>query len=289
MEMVSQDTDFVDLHIHTTASDGSLTPLEVLDAAAEIGLKAIAITDHDTIEGIAEVWQTRRANVIEVLPGIEISADYPFGTMHILGYLIRLDDMPFRQALHTIQEARAIRNLKIIERLQELGVPIRYEEVLEVSGGGQVGRLHISQVLVYKGVTQTVDEAFSRLLKKGGHAYVQRYRLSPADAIQTILQAGGVPVLAHPFTLNAKNEVELENILLDLKQVGLKGMEVYYPQHGPVRTAEYERLTRRHGLLMTGGTDFHGAVKPGVHLGTGKGDMRIPYRLVEQLKNKKCP
>jgi predicted metal-dependent phosphoesterase TrpH len=284
MDIPSRYPGWVDLHVHSTASDGSLSPLKIIERAKEIGLRAIAITDHDTIEGSAEALGYPPWPSLEILSGIEISAHVPSGTMHILGYLLRLDDSSLRQTLKRVQEARANRNIKIVERLQELGVPIQYHELAAVSGGGQIGRPHIAQVLVHKGAARSVDEAFKRFLRKGGAAYVSRYRLLPGEAIQMILRAGGVPVLSHPFTLDVKDERDLEDLLVDLKGVGLKGMEVYYPEHGPERTTQYERLARRHGLVMTGGTDFHGEAKPRVQMGIGRGDLRIPYQLVEKLK-----
>jgi predicted metal-dependent phosphoesterase TrpH len=275
---------YVDLHIHSTASDGSLSPVEIMETAEKVGLRAIAITDHDTLEGSVEALRHQHSYGVEILPGIEISVSVDSGTMHMLGYLIRLDDMPLRETLKVVQEARANRNLQILKRLQGLGVDINHDEVLEVSGGGQIGRPHIAQVLVHKGAVQSIDEAFNKFLKKCRPAYVERYRLLPVEAIQAILRAGGVPVLAHPFTLHAKTEGDLGRVLAELKQAGLKGVEVYYPGHGPELTARYERLAHRHGLLITGGTDFHGTVTPGVHIGIGRGDLRVPYRLVEELK-----
>jgi predicted metal-dependent phosphoesterase TrpH len=284
MDIASRHSGWVDLHVHSTASDGSLSPLKIIERAKEIGLRAVAITDHDTIEGSAEALGYPPLPSLEILSGIEISADVPSGTMHILGYLVRLDDSSLRQTLKRVQEARANRNIKIVERLQELGVPIHYHELIAVSGGGQIGRPHIAQVLVRKGAARSVEEAFRRFLRKGGAAYVSRYRLLPGEAIQMILRAGGVPVLSHPFTLDVKDEGDLEGLLVDLKGAGLKGMEVYYPEHGPERTTQYERLARRHRLVMTGGTDFHGEAKPRVQMGIGRGDLRIPYQLVEKLK-----
>jgi predicted metal-dependent phosphoesterase TrpH len=288
MEIASRRSGIVDLHVHSTASDGSSTPLEIIEAAKNSGLQAIAITDHDTVEGSAEALRSPQGPALEVLSGIEISADFLPGTMHMLGYLIRLDDPALRQTLERVQASRANRNLQIVEKLQNFGIDIDYEDVLKVSGGGQVGRPHIAQVLVQKGAVQSIDGAFGKLLKKNGPAYVPRFRLSPAEAINMILQAGGVPVLAHPFTLHTKNEAELEGIVADLKRVGLRGLEVYYPEHGRARTAQYERLALGHDLLITGGTDFHGASKPQVHLGIGRGDMRVPYRCVEELKNSRA-
>jgi predicted metal-dependent phosphoesterase TrpH len=277
---------YVDLHIHSTASDGSLSPAEIIKAAEEVPLRAIAITDHDTLEGSAEALQYIDSSAVEIIPGIEISADFDGGTMHLLGYLLRLDDVSLRQTLEVVQKSRTDRNLHIIRRLHNLEVDIHYDDVVQASGGGQIGRPHIARVLVQKGVVQNIDEAFATFLRKGGPAYVERYRLSPAEAIQTILEAGGVPVLAHPSSLNLKTEGNLDRVVAGLKKVGLKGLEAYYPSHGPVRTALYERLAKRHGLLVTGGSDFHGTAKPEVHIGIGSGDLRIPYRLVEELKQK---
>ncbi len=275
---------YVDLHIHSTASDGSLSPAEIIEIANKAGLHAIAITDHDTLEGSIEALRHQHSCGLEILSGIEISASFDSGTMHILGYLMRLDDASLIETLKVVQEARANRNVQIIKRLQHLGADISYDEVLEVSGGGQIGRPHIAQVLVRKRIVENMDGAFNKLLKKGRPAYVERYRLLPVEAFQTILRAGGVPVLAHPFTLNAETEEDLDRILAESKQAGLKGVEVYHPAHGPALTAQYERLAHRHGLLVTGGTDFHGTAKPGIHIGIGRGDLRVPYRLVEELK-----
>jgi predicted metal-dependent phosphoesterase TrpH len=275
---------YIDLHIHSTASDGSLSPREIIKAAEEVPLRAMAITDHDTLDGSAEALQHSKSTDVEILSGVEISAEFEPGAMHLLGYLFRLDDVRLRQALEVVQKSRAERNLKIVQRLQGLGIDIDHDEVSEASGGGQMGRPHVAEVLVQKGVAQSIDKAFVTFLRKGGPAYVERYRLSPANAIKAIREAGGVAILGHPSTLNTRTEAELNKIIADLKAVGLQGVEAYYSSHGPVRTALYERLARHHGLLVTGGSDFHGAAKPGVHIGFGRGDLRIPYRLVEDLK-----
>ena len=285
MEIASPHSDCVDLHIHSTASDGSQSPSQIIRRAKEIGLRAIAITDHDTVEGSAEALSHPQSPSLEILSGIEISADVPSGTMHILGYYVRLDDSSLAQTLKTVQEARASRNVKIVKKLQGLGVDMEFGDVVKVSGGGQIGRPHIAQVLVNKGAAHSIDEAFYRFLKRWGPAYVPRYRLQPAEAIQMILQAGGIPVLAHPSTLRTKSEQALEEILVDLKQAGLRGLEVYYPEYRPERTVQYKGLARRHGLVMTGGSDFHGTANPMVHMGIGRGDLRIPYRVVEELKS----
>ena len=284
MQILPSKPAYVDLHIHSTASDGSFSPVEIIEIAKKAGLLAISITDHDTLEGSVEALRYQHSSDVEIIPGIEISVTFDSGTMHILGYLVRLDDAFLGQSLKAVQKARADRNVQIVEKLQDLGVDMEYDEVLEVSGGGQIGRPHIAHVLVQKRVVQSVDEAFNKLLRKGRPAYIERYRLLPVEAMHAILRAGGVPVLAHPFTLNTKTQEDLDRVLADLKQAGLKGVEAYYPAHGPELTACYERLAHRHGLLLTGGTDFHGTAKPGVHIGIGRGDLRVPYRLVEELK-----
>lgn len=278
---------YIDLHIHSTASDGSLSPADIIKAACTLGLRAISITDHDTVEGSVEAMRLQHACDLEILPGIELSASFENGSLHVLGYLIGLDHGQLKETLKLVQEARHDRNLKIIEKLQDLGVAIDYDEVLAVSGGGQTGRPHIAQVLVEKKVVRTIDEAFSKFLKRGCPAHAQRYRLMPAEAIKTILDAGGVPVLAHPFTLDTKGGSAMERTLAELKEDGLKGLEVYYPGHGHALTSRYESLARRYGLIITGGSDFHGIVNPDIHIGVGRGDLRIPYRLVEGLRGVK--
>lgn len=282
--MTYHNAEYVDLHIHSTSSDGSLSPQQIVQAARKTHLKAISITDHDTLEGTIEALNCSQAGGLELIPGIEMSVRFPYGSMHILGYLMHVDDPPLRRTLSIVQKARTHRNLKIAEKLQTLGLAIEYDDILEIAGGGQVGRPHFAQALVQKGSAENIDAAFDRFLKKGGPAYVSRYRLEPAEAIDVITNAGGVAVLAHPSSLGTRNEGELDAVLADLKTAGLKGLEVYHPDHDAKQMALYERLALRHGLAMTGGTDFHGAVKPHIRIGIGRGDFHVPYGLVEGLK-----
>ncbi|MBW2108706.1 MAG: PHP domain-containing protein [Deltaproteobacteria bacterium] len=274
----------IDLHIHSTASDGSLSPVEIILAAKKAGLKAIAITDHDTVAGTLEALACPDAPPLEVMSGVEISARFSGGALHLLGYLFRADALALRDALAVLQKARVERNLKITERLRRLGIDVQYDEVCDIAGGGQVGRPHFALVLVRKGVVHDIDQAFDRFLKSGRPAYVPKSRLSAAEAIAAISAAGGVPVLAHPGSLNAAGDAELSAIVSELKGLGLKGIEAYYPGHDPERIAAYEQLAVRYGLVMTGGTDFHGVLKPDIRLGVGRGDLRIPYHLVKALK-----
>jgi predicted metal-dependent phosphoesterase TrpH len=275
---------YVDLHIHTTASDGVMSPSEIVRYAKAKGLQAIAITDHDTIEGLEEGLLEGEKIDFEVIPGIEISAEHSPGSMHLLGFFLDIHHPLLNERLGYLQKARAERNPKIVDRLNRLGIELTYEEVLKASGGGQVGRPHFAQVLLEKNYVRSFQEAFERFLKKGAPAYVDKSRFTAKEAIHFINEAKGVSVLAHPNTLNMNGYSELENLILRLIEEGLKGIEVYYPEHSPLEVARYKTLAERYGLLMTGGTDYHGIEKNGLDIGVGRGDMRLSYSIVEGLK-----
>ncbi len=275
---------YVDLHIHTTASDGVMSPSEVVRYAKSKGLQAIAITDHDTIDGVSEGLEEGKKIGLEVIPAIEISVQYDHGSMHLLGYFIDIDHPLLNEKLRELQKARAERNPKMIEKLNQLGIPITYEEVLRASGGGQVGRPHFAQVLVEKRYVGSFQEAFERYLKKGAPAYVDKFRFTSQEAIKFITEANGVAVLGHPNTLGLNGPIELEQLLMNLIREGLKGIEVYYPEHSPSETVQYKSMAERYGLVITGGTDYHGIEKNGVDIGIGRGDMRLSYSMVEALK-----
>ena len=275
---------YIDLHLHTTASDGVMSPSEIVRYAKAKGLQSIAITDHDTIEGLAEGLSEGRRIHFEVIPGIEISAEHSPGSMHLLGFFLDIHHPLLNERLDHLQKARAERNPRIVEKLKRLGIQIAYEEVLKASGGGQVGRPHFAQVLLEKNYVRTFQEAFERFLKKGAPAYVDKFRFTSKEAIHFISEAGGVAVLAHPKTLNMNGHAELEALIHRLIQEGLKGIEVYYPEHSPPEVAQYKGLAERYGLLITGGTDYHGIEKNGLDIGVGRGEMKIPYSTVEALK-----
>jgi 3',5'-nucleoside bisphosphate phosphatase len=275
---------YVDLHLHTTASDGVLRPSELVRYAEKKGLQAIAITDHDTIEGLEEGLSEGERIGFEVISGVEISAKHSPGSMHLLGYFLDTRNPLLNERLQYLQKARAERNPKIIEKLNQLGVNITYEEVAKVSGGGQVGRPHFAHILIEKGYVRNFQEAFERYLKKGAPAYVEKVRFSADEALHFIKEAGGVSVLAHPRTLGFDKPSELEKFISQLVELGLKGMEVYYPEHSPSDVANYKALAGRYGLLMTGGTDYHGIEGNDLDVGIGRGEMKIPYSIVENLK-----
>lgn len=278
----------IDLHIHSTASDGTLTPAQIIDLAQAQHLSAIAITDHDTIDGAREALQIGLPPRLHFLTGIELSAAPPAflhrsGSFHILGYGLRLDDDELNHTLLDLQRARENRNPAIIERLGRLGFHMTLAEVAEMVGAGQIGRPHIARVMLKKGYAHSIDEAFDRYLGNGKPAYVDKYRISCRRAVGIIRGAGGIPVLAHPYLLGIKQASELENLIVSLKKSGLAGIEVFYPEHPPQATAFYKELAERHGLLITGGTDFHGSLKPEIQLGVGTGEFRVPFALYERL------
>jgi len=273
---------YVDLHLHTTASDGVLTPSALVRYAKSKGLQAIAITDHDTIEGLDEGLSEGERIGFEVIAGVEISADHSPGSMHMLGYFLDIHHPLLKSKLDYLQRARAERNPKIIQNLNRLGVRISYEEVVKASGGGQVGRPHVAQVLIEKGYVRNFQEAFDRFLRKGAPAYVDKVRLKSKEAISFIREAGGLAVLAHPKTVTTDGS--FEKILGELIEEGLRGIEVFYPEHNPLEVAQFKAMAERHGLLVTGGTDYHGIEKEALDIGVGRGEMKLPYSIVETLK-----
>lgn len=278
----------IDLHIHSTASDGTLTPLEILASARRLGLAAIAITDHDTLAGSRELLQNSPGAGIEAVSGVEISAAPPAlcpqrGSFHVLGYGVAFDHPRLNQALERLQNARQERNPKIIQRLNHLGLALDVAEAAELAGGPDgLGRPHIARLMKRKGYVASIDEAFDRYLGHGKPAYVDKFRVSCQAALALIREAGGIPVLAHPgVTLDA--DVDLDRLLADLVAMGLGGVEVYYPDHDAAQTNRFAAAARRHGLLLTGGSDFHGSLKPEVQMGVGTGALAVPYVLYTAL------
>ena len=278
----------IDLHIHSSASDGSLSPAAIVEHAQKLNLAAIAITDHDSINGSREALRSGIPPSLHFLTGVEISAAYPpffpgFGSFHILGYGICLDDPFLNQTLKKLQEVRKNRNPKIIERLNELGFPISLEEVRQIGGKGQIGRPHIALVLKEKGYVASIGEAFRKLLGVQKPAYVGKERLGCKETIEMIRGAGGIAALAHPGLLDVAGESQLETLIQNLTHIGMGAIEVYYPQHTAEQTEQFVRLAKQYELLMTGGTDFHGALTPEIRMGSGSGDLFVPYHIYDAL------
>lgn len=273
----------IDLHLHTTHSDGSLSPGEVLHLAHKAGVTALAVTDHDIVSGIPEAIETGAELGIEVIPGVEISSRVGTRELHILGYFLQWQDPELNQRLATLRASRHRRNPQIIERLRALGLDVTYEEVRALAGTDSVGRPHIARILMDKKYVTSAKDAFDRYLADGRPAYVARELPKPEEAIAWIKAAGGVAVLAHPTWAKVSGE-GLNALLTTLKAEGLDGIEVHYSTHTKRQTREYLDLAKRLNLLITGGSDFHGITKPDIEVGTGRGGLKVSEKLLEPLK-----
>jgi predicted metal-dependent phosphoesterase TrpH len=276
--------DMIDLHTHTTHSDGSATPRELIERACAKRARAVAITDHDTVGAIGEARAAAERFGVEFVDGIEISAEYSPGTIHILGYCIDGESRALDKKLLELKQARERRNPQIAERLRLLGFDISYDEVANLAGNQVVGRPHFARVMIEKGYVASIQEAFDRFLKKGAAAYVEKARLSPAESIALIHEAGGVAVLAHPYQLKLESYEATDELVGELAGVGLDGIEALYSRHTAAQRHSYSEIASRHDLLVTGGSDYHGSYKPDISLVTGLGDLEVPYELLEALK-----
>jgi len=281
----------IDLHVHSTASDGSLSPLEILELARDRGIKAISITDHDSIDGIKEITDQIHAFPVEFMTGVEISCTPPrdfetIGSVHLLGYGFSLYDRNLNQMLSTAKLSREQRNPKIISKLNQAGLDISLGEIIARFGAGQTGRPHIAELMKEKGFVSSFKEAFDTWLGKGKPAYVDKFKVSCKKAVLTIRDAGGIPVLAHPGLLSFNRTGELEAFLDMLISYGLQGMEVFYTDHDAHQTEYLAAMARKKKLLVTGGSDFHGSFNAGVKLGTGKDNIQVPYAFFKALTSR---
>lgn len=273
----------IDLHSHTTASDGSLIPEELVRLAKQQGVATLAVTDHDTVAGLSRAVAEGRQAGVDIIPGIEISCLYGETELHILGYFINPDDPLLKPALTRYLASREERNPRIVQRLQELGCDLTYAEVKEAAGAATVGRPHIAQALVRRGYVNSVSEAFDRYLADDAPAYIPRLLPSPAEAIGLIRQIGGIPVLAHPAYTSRLKE-PFEQVCETLKGLGLLGIEAIYSSHSRQQTDRYRSISNNQGLLVTGGSDFHGEAKPNLLVGTGYGNLIVPPDLLEPMR-----
>lgn len=267
-----------DLHLHTTASDGKLEPHEIVSLAIKVGLDVISITDHDSIDGVIPALETARTfNSLRIIPGVEISTDVPNGEIHILGYFIDYTNDDLIQALREFREAREGRALKMIAKLRNLGKEIKWGRVRELARGGSIGRPHIAQALLEAGHIKTLSEAFEKYIGRQGPAYVERKKLLPQEAVRLIAAARGLPVLAHPtFT----GDLNLDEVIIELKNAGLVGIEVYYDKYTAVEISRLEKVAERYRLISTGGSDYH-AFNDGLE--TMIGEALTPSYSIEQL------
>ena len=270
-------TTYVDLHVHTTASDGSLSPADIVALSESIGLVAVAITDHDTIAGLAEGLAAART--VEVVSGIELSVQTEEGSVHVLGLWLDHTNPILFSRLKELLNSRIKRNVEIVARLGKLGMPVTMEEVAAVAGGTVIGRPHFAAVLLRHGYVSSPEQAFDKFLNRGKPAYAERMRLSPPEAFSLFHQVGGIAVLAHPGHIQSTAE-KLEQMLHRWKDQGLDGMEVYHPDHGPEYVALFRQMARRVGLAESGGSDFHGSHRTGIKLGAA----RAPAEILSDLR-----
>ncbi len=267
----------VDLHSHTTASDGTLAPAALVAEAARRGVRVLAITDHDSTEGLGEAMEATRAWApLAIVPGIEINCDVEGAEVHVLGYLMDHEAGWFQAFCRAQREERRARVHRMAARLAELGLPVEADEVLALVREGSAGRPHVAQVMVARGYVKSVREAFDRYLAAGRPAHVPRTKVTPADAVRLIRRAGGVPVLAHPGL------ADRDALIPALVEAGLLGIECYYPEHSPAQRVRYLGLCRAHDLVATGGSDFHGPRVRAAQLGS----VPVPLRAWEDLCRK---
>lgn len=273
----------IDLHCHSTFSDGSLPPEQLVADAVGIGLSALALTDHDTVAGLPRFLAAGLGHPIRLVPGVELSVDCAHGVMHMLGYWMDTDHPELVRQMEWIRNGREMRNRDILDKLNALGFAMSWEEVASFAGEDVVGRPHFAQVMLQKGYAKDKNEAFDKWLGDGKPAYADRPRLSAETAVSLIRSARGVAVLAHPFTLRIGKET-MANLFRSLADAGLAGVECYYSEHSSDLTREYLSMARQANLVPTGGSDFHGEVSPGIRLGTGFGGLSVPDEVLPELE-----
>jgi len=276
----------VDLHTHSTASDGSATPTELVEKAVEIGLSALALTDHDTQEGVPEARSAAAGADLELIAGAELSLDYDAGAMHLLVLWLEPGPGPLQDRLAELREGRDERNERIVQALSGLGMPMSMTEIREEAGGGAVGRPHIAAVMVKKGYATDITAAFDEWLARGRPGYMSRPRLTQEEGVGLARESGAVPILSHPHTLGVVDADEMARTLHRLKAAGLVGLEAACAPYRRHERDGYTHLARRFGLVPTGGSDFHGAYKPGLELGVGYGDLAVPDSVVDELRER---
>jgi predicted metal-dependent phosphoesterase TrpH len=274
----------VDLHTHSTASDGSDTPEQIIELALEAGLAWVALTDHDTQAGVAAAASEAARHGIELIPGVELSLGYDEGGMHLVVLWLEPGPGPLQDRLPGLQVGRGERNERIVAQLTELGMPITIEEVMTEAGEGTVGRPHIAAVMMRHGYVPDINTAFELWLGSGLPAYAVRARLDPEEAIALARESGAVPILAHPHTLGLTTAPAMADLLTRLRRAGLVGLEAHYSSYRRHERAGYADLARRFGLIPSGGSDYHGTYKPGLAIGTGYGDLTVPADIVDRLR-----
>ncbi len=271
----------IDLHMHTTASDGASTPAELVEKCIDLGLETIAVTDHDNVTNVDKVKNLGEKNGLKVISGIEISTYRGEAEYHILGYFVDIENDALLGLTEAILESRVKRTYKMIEKLTEMGYPLNFSDVKKYATGVSLGRPHIARAMIEKGYIEEIGDAFTEeFIAGGGKAYVEKKNVLPAEAIEVILKAGGIPVIAHPYIINHGKSLGKEEIAR-LKDVGLKGVEVYQTKHNKKITKKYKKIAEELGLLITGGSDYHGENSPGIL----PGDTGMNQEELDQLES----
>jgi len=273
----------IDLHCHSTFSDGSFPPEYLVEEALKIGLTALALTDHDTTAGLPRFFAAGEGQPIELVPGVELSVDCSSGLMHMLGYWMDTENPELLRQMEWVRNGREIRNREMLKKLNALDFTMTWEEVTAYAGEDVVGRPHFAQVMLEKGYAKDKNEAFDKWLGDGKPGYADRPRLTAEVAVELIRQAGGVAVLAHPFTLRIGND-KMGALLKELAGYGMAGVECYYSEHSADLTEDFLEMAKAADLVPTGGSDFHGEVSPGISLGTGFGGLNVPDEVLGLLK-----
>lgn len=279
----------VDLHTHSNKSDGTYTPAQLVDYAVSKGLSAVALTDHDTIDGLdkavshAEALYAAGQPSIEVVPGIEFSTEHDKKDVHIVGLYISYNDSAFREQLDAFVNSRINRNIKMCRNLQTAGIDITFDKLQARNPGAVITRAHYASYLLEDGYVKSRQDAFSQYLGDHTKYFVPREKVTPAQAVDLILKAGGIPILAHP-PLYHMGQDRLDRLISSLKEVGLMGIEAFYSSYTNQDERDMRRFAKRYDLLLSGGSDFHGANKPGLDLGTGYGKLFVPEELLDKLK-----
>jgi predicted metal-dependent phosphoesterase TrpH len=274
----------IDLHTHSTISDGTDPPVRIAELAAEAGCTAVALTDHDRQDGVGPASVRAAELGVELVPGVEISCQHS-GVMHLLVFFLEPGEGPLQDELTRLQRARDDRNRRLAELLGRLGLPVTYDEIQTEAGGVGAGRPHIANILVRKGVVGSIQEAFDVWLARGRPAYLDKERLEPKDAIHLALSSHAAPVLAHPLSLGL-SPADTEAAVAELASLGLVGVEAIYGRYSLEERAELRDLAVRHELTTTGGSDYHGTYKPNLQVGIGEGDLSVPGELLERLRER---
>ena len=274
---------YIDLHVHTTCSDGSLTPAQVIRKACEKGLYAVAITDHDTVAGLPAAQKEARTYPVKVIPGVEISSSLGSRSIHLLGYGIDCENPAFLRALRILTHFRDERNLKMCAQMRSYGMEIDYEDFRRQLGCRTVTRSHFAAFMIEHGFASSKAEAYQKYLGKGRPCYVPMRTLPSLDAVKLILRAGGIPVVAHPVQYRLSDRGYLQLFTL-LKDFGIQGIEAIYPDNTHEQEMKFRRFAEDLNLFITGGTDFHGDFTPGVDIGTGRGNLMIPQSILQNIR-----